>query len=133
MVCTSLPPHTHICPLTDFGDTDDLLPPILHNSGGISGAGTSAGTGGTSTSGDDGRCEALYNEINRLVGELKRRSAEYAIDPRGLPETGPMSRAGHRQQYSNKQTRLQNKLKEAMLKSCTAFRSDAWSWATRPI
>ena len=78
-------------------------------------------------------CTSLYNQISAVVSELEDRRLEYHLDAGGLPETGKMSRAGHRQQFRDKQTMLRRLLTTANSRGCTNYRPDAWHWATRPI
>ena len=78
-------------------------------------------------------CTSLYNQISAVVSELEDRRLEYHLDAGGLPETGRMSRAGHRQQFRDKQTMLRRLLTTANSRGCTNYRPDAWHWATRPI
>lgn len=80
----------------------------------------------------DDDCTKLIGQINSLVSELKKRYSDLIIDTHGLPAIGPMSIAGHKQQFRNKQTRLRGLLNEAASKGCTGYNTDAWMWATMP-
>lgn len=79
----------------------------------------------------DNDCFKLYEQINRVLNELKKRYSDIILDSRGLPPTGPLSVNGHKQQFNNKQVRLRNLLNEANAKGCTRYAEDAWDWATR--
>jgi hypothetical protein len=49
-------------------------------------------------SNDNGDCAKLIQQIHSLTSELKKRYADLINDKLGLPERGPMSIAGHKQQ-----------------------------------
>jgi RHS repeat-associated protein len=117
--------------------------PVAGTAAGAIGGAELGGIGGASAGGlagnalgnavcPDDECAKLEQQINSLVSELKKRSSELIRDPRGLPLSGPMSIAGHQQQFRNKQARLRRLLGEADSKGCKSYTSDAWTWATLP-
>ncbi len=81
---------------------------------------------------DDDECKKLYAQISAKVSELKKRYSEIIRDPLNLPPEGPMSVAGHQQQFQNQQAHLRWLLNQANSKGCTNYQSDAWEWATKP-
>jgi RHS repeat-associated protein len=112
------------------------------NSGGGAGAdrgelfGDQAGSRGNASSSSNKKnscddCIPLYEAIDALVRQLQKRYYDIIQNKYNLPPTGPMSVAGHQQQFRNKQMQLQNLLSEADAKGCTGYRRDAWDWAYR--
>ncbi len=84
---------------------------------------------------DPKKCENLAQKITKLRNELAKRSYELDNDPLGLPPTGPMSVAGHQQQFQNKQTQLRNLLSQYDSDGCndgdgSPIPPDAWAYAT---
>jgi hypothetical protein len=75
-------------------------------------------------------CKKLYEKINLRINELKKRYADLIANILNLPQSGPMSIEGHRQQFRNKQANLRSLLTEALTKGCTGYSPDAWTWAT---
>ncbi|WP_230598319.1 RHS repeat-associated core domain-containing protein [Xanthomonas albilineans] len=111
--------------------------------GGTAGGSTLGGAAGSAIGGvlgnlagqtmcPDDECAKLIGKIDSLVSELKKRYSDLVIDVYGLPAIGPMSIAGHKQQFRNKQTMLRGLLNEAASKGCTGYSTDAWMWATMP-
>ncbi len=111
--------------------------------GGAAGGSTLGGAAGSAIGGvlgnlagqtmcPDDECAKLIGKIDSLVSELKKRYSDLVIDVYGLPAIGPMSIAGHKQQFRNKQTMLRGLLNEAASKGCTGYSTDAWMWATMP-
>jgi RHS repeat-associated protein len=101
--------------------------------GSVVGAGIGYGIAKMCEDNDD--CEPLYKEIDQLVKLLKKRYWEMRADKNDLFNTRPsgtMSWDGHQQQFTQVQRTLRRVLNEADSKGCTAYRSDAWSWATKP-
>jgi RHS repeat-associated protein len=88
---------------------------------------------------DSEYCEHLRKEINALRNEIAERYQVQRADPRDLfntRRTGEDSWDGHNEQIENKQTRLQNKLKEWQNSPCNGsggLPEDAWKWATVPV
>ena len=80
----------------------------------------------------DPECARLIQQIDALTSELKKRYADLINDKLGLPAVGPMSLAGHQQQFRDVQRGLRRRLNEADAKGCTGYDADAWNWATRP-
>jgi RHS repeat-associated protein len=82
---------------------------------------------------DDDPCSKLADKITQVRDELAKRADELRRDPLGLPLTGPMSIAGHQQQFVNKQTQLRNLLNDFNSQGCGGGTpADAWSFATMP-
>jgi len=106
--------------------------PACGVAGGLIGLGVGVGLGQWvwDKCNDDNDCQALYAKIEKRISELKKRYSDLILDKYNLPETGPMSKEGHRQQFMNKQQNLRSLLNEANSKGCTGYRSDAWHWAT---
>ena len=81
----------------------------------------------------DDICKQLEDKIEDVRNELAKRADELQRDPLGLPPTGPMSIAGHQQQFQNKQTQLRNLLNDYDTNGCNGGTpADAWQYATMP-
>ncbi len=83
-------------------------------------------------------CDDLLAEIIARVIELKERAQALIDNPFNLPPTGPMSVAGHQQQFANKQVNLRQLLNDWNTNNCGGpggprLPADAWSWATRSV
>jgi len=80
----------------------------------------------------DPECARLIQQIDALTAELKKRYTDLINDKLELPAVGPMSLAGHQQQFRDVQRGLRRRLNEADAKGCAGYDLDAWNWATRP-
>jgi hypothetical protein len=81
-------------------------------------------------------CEELAAQIQNLTAELSQRQQELFENQLSLPPTGPMSIAGHQQQFENKQTQLRGLLGDWESRNCgegLSLPSYAWKWATTPV
>lgn len=82
---------------------------------------------------DDDKCKKLEDKIKQVRDELAKRSFDLQVDALGLPPVGPMSIAGHQQQFENKQTQLRNLLNDYDSQGCSGgLPNDAWGFATMP-
>jgi len=78
-------------------------------------------------------CKDLAQKIKEVRDELAKRANDLRTNPLNLPATGPMSVAGHQQQFGNKQTQLRDLLNQFGSNKCgDPIPSDAWSYATMP-
>jgi RHS repeat-associated protein len=77
-------------------------------------------------------CESLYLDIDRRVNALQRRYRQIRENRGNLPTTGPNSVSGHQEKFRNRQSELRERLNQANARGCTAYRMDAWEWATMP-
>jgi RHS repeat-associated protein len=83
---------------------------------------------------DSDPCEKLANKITKLRNELAKRAGDLRRNALNLPATGPMSIAGHQQQYLNKQKQLRDLLNEFNSKGCGGGAPpDSWGFATTPV
>jgi RHS repeat-associated protein len=83
---------------------------------------------------DPDKCAELLGDINSLRNELAKRQGDLIANKLGLPATGPMSIAGHVQQFQNKQAALRKKLKDYDSQNCPGGgggTGDAWKLATQ--
>ena len=82
----------------------------------------------------DPDCDDLLAQIVARVAELAERAGALIRNPLNLPPTGPMSVAGHQQQFRNKQVNLRSMLNQWDTNGCGPgyLPQDAWQWATRP-
>ena len=81
------------------------------------------------------KCENLAAQIENVRNELAKRESDLIQDKLNLPLTGPMSIAGHQQQFRDKQTQLRNLLDDYNSNGCGPgypIPSDAWVYATMP-
>jgi RHS repeat-associated protein len=76
-------------------------------------------------------CESLYREIDRLVNQLQRRDRQIRENKGSLSATGPNSVDSHQGKFEDRQRELRKRLNAANSRGCTAYRNDAWYWATR--
>ena len=77
-------------------------------------------------------CEDLLAQILARIIELKERFDALVQNKLNLPPTGPMSIAGHQQQFRNKQTNLRSMLNQWNFNGCgPGLPVESWSWATR--
>ena len=77
--------------------------------------------------------ENFYQSLVLKRGQPQpQRYSDLVLDPRKLLAAGPMSIAGHQQQFRNKQAQLRKLLQEAASRECNGYSSDAWTWATIP-
>lgn len=84
---------------------------------------------------DPNKCGKLASQIEQVRDELAQRSDELKQDKLNLPPTGPMSVAGHQQQFQDKQTQLRNLLNDYDSNGCgpgDPIPTDAWKYATMP-
>jgi len=70
------------------------------------------------TQGPSNSCEQKAQNIENLRNEILGRFQDYSDNANPLPLFGRMSRAGHLQQISNKQTALQNALNDYRTSGC---------------
>ncbi|ANJ68015.1 hypothetical protein A9404_12100 [Halothiobacillus diazotrophicus] len=81
----------------------------------------------------DDVCKKIEDKINKVRNELAKRADELHRNPLDLPPSGPMSIAGHQQQFRNKQTQLRNLLNDYDSQGCNGgLPADAWSLASMP-
>jgi len=84
-----------------------------------------------------GNCNTLAALITRVRDELAKRGSDLIQNLLNLPPTGPMSIAGHVQQFENKQAQLRKALNEFNTNGCNGpgpknpIPADAWEWATK--
>jgi hypothetical protein len=80
-------------------------------------------------------CDKLAAKITKVRNELAKRELDLNANVLNLPPTGPMSIAGHQQQFQNKQTQLRNLLNDFNGQGCGpggGLPADAWTFATMP-
>jgi RHS repeat-associated protein len=87
---------------------------------------------------DPEKCSGLWSEITSVRNQLAKREADLIANKHGLPPTGPMSIAGHVQQFENKQAQLRKLLNQYESDNCPSGggdggsgSSDAWKRATQ--
>jgi len=83
---------------------------------------------------DPDKCAELQANINGVRNELAKREGDLIANKFGLPPTGPMSIAGHVQQFQNKQAQLRRMLKDYDSQNCPGGgggTGDAWKLATQ--
>jgi len=85
---------------------------------------------------DQDACDKLAAKMTNVRKELAKRQADLNANVLNLPPTGPMSIAGHQQQFLNKQTQLRNLLNDFNSQGCGGgsggLPADAWTFATMP-
>jgi RHS repeat-associated protein len=84
---------------------------------------------------DQDPCKNLEAKIAKKRNELAKRQADLQLNILNLPPTGPMSIAGHQQQFQNKQTELRGLLNDYISQGCGGgggLSADAWTFATMP-
>jgi uncharacterized protein RhaS with RHS repeats len=84
---------------------------------------------------DQDACDKLAAKITKVRNELAKREFDLNANVLNLPPTGPMSIAGHQQQFQNKQTQLRNLLNDFNGQGCGpggGLPADAWTFATMP-
>jgi RHS repeat-associated protein len=78
-------------------------------------------------------CKKLEQKIDKVRNELAKRSDDLRRDPLSLPPSGPMSVAGHQQQFQNKQAQLRSLLNDYNKQGCGGgLPADVWTLATMP-
>lgn len=99
------------------------------------GGGSEQGSGTTSGNANNSKaalalppadaCQQKSEYIQNLRDEILNRRQDYSDNKLPLPLTGPISRAGHRQQIGDKQTALRNALDDYRTSGCGGSNGNA--------